>query len=273
MRIRPEIELPLLAALVIFALPIAWMVLLAFQPDRIVIDPSAWQFEFTLANIAALLAADDPFVRQVMNSAVIVVATVVLCTTIATLAAYGTTKLRLSRWLSAPISVACALLPLVPPMVLVPGLYVTLSQFGLLSTNAGLIVVNTVLNLPFATLMMKLALNEIPHSLHEAAIIDGAGEGRVLLQIMVPLIMPGIATTALFTGIMTWNEFLMALTMTSGGTTAPVSVGIASMVQPYDMHWGQMAAAGSLAVVPIILLTLIANKHIVAGLTKGAVKG
>jgi multiple sugar transport system permease protein len=95
----------------------------------------------------------------------------------------------------------------------------------------------------------------------------------VLLRIMLPLAMPGLASAGLFAAIMTWNEFLMALTMTSGGTTAPITVGIAAMVQPYDMRWGQMAAAGSVAVIPIVLLTIVANRKIVAGLTRGAVKG
>lgn len=83
---------------------------------------------------------------------------------------------------------------------------------------------------------MKISFDEIPASLREAAIIDGASEARVLGQVMLPLAAPGLATTCLFVAIMTWNEFLMALTMTSGGTTAPLSVGIAAMVQPYDIH-------------------------------------
>jgi ABC-type glycerol-3-phosphate transport system permease component len=270
---RLAIELPLLGFLIVFVAPIAWMVVLAFQPDRIIIDPSTWSLEFTTRNIAAILAPDEPFATQMLNSVLIVIGSVVLSTAIATLAAYGLAKLRIPALIGWPVAAVCTVLPLVPPMVLVPGFYITLAQLHLLSSISGLILVNTVLNLPFATVVMRLAFMDIPTSLREAAIIDGAGEGRVLMRIMLPLAAPGLATTALFTAIMTWNEFLMALTMTSGGTTSPVSVGIAAMVQPYDMHWGQMGAAGTLAVVPIILLTIVANKRIVAGLTRGAVKG
>jgi ABC-type glycerol-3-phosphate transport system permease component len=270
---RLAIELPLLGFLIVFVAPIAWMVVLAFQPDRIIIDPSTWNLEFTTRNIAAILAPDEPFATQMLNSVLIVIGSVALSTAIATLAAYGLAKLSIPALIGWPVAAVCTVLPLVPPMVLVPGFYITLAQLHLLSSIGGLILVNTVLNLPFATVVMRLAFMDIPTSLREAAIIDGAGESRVLMQIMLPLAAPGLATTALFTAIMTWNEFLMALTMTSGGTTSPVSVGIAAMVQPYDMHWGQMGAAGTLAVVPIILLTIVANKRIVAGLTRGAVKG
>jgi len=248
------------------------MFVLAVQPDRVIVSPS-WNFEFTLDNIAALLDAEQPFKRQMLNSLVIVLGTVAVCGSAATLAGYSLAKLYLPYWLSVPSLAACAVLPLLPTMALVPGFYVTLAQLGLLGGIPGLIILNTVLNLPFATLLMKLSFDEVSPSLREAALMDGASEARVLLEVILPLVTPGLATMSLFTAIMTWNEFLMALTMTSGGTTAPLSVGIASMVQPYDVRWGQMAAAGSMAVIPIILLSLIANKKIVAGMTRGAVKG
>jgi len=258
--------------LLLFTLPIVWMVLLSFEPDRVIITPS-WNIDFTLNNIAALWAQDQPYATQMLNSVIIMLGTVALCGSIAALTGYGLAKLHISRWITVPVLGACAVLPLTPPMTLVPGFYVTLAQIGLLGSLPGLILLNTVLNLPFATLLMKLAMDEVPSSLREAAIIDGAGEGRVLLQIMVPVAAPALAAACLFTAIMTWNEFLMGLTMTAGGTTAPLTVGIASMVQPYDIHWGRMAAAGSFAVLPIILISIVANRYIVAGLTRGAVKG
>ena len=271
-RFRPASDLVLLVLLLIFTLPIVWMVLLSFEPDRVIVTP-AWNFAFTWDNITALWAPDQPYTTQMLNSVIIVLGTVALCGSVSVLTGYALAKLHMSRWLSIPILVACAVLPLTPPMTLVPGFYVTLAQLGILGTLPGLILLNTIFNLPFATLLMKLAMDEVPPSLREAAIIDGAREGRVLLRIVLPLTAPSLAATCLFTAIMTWNEFLMGLTMTSGGTTAPLSVGIASMVQPYDIHWGRMAAAGSLAVVPIILVSIAANRYIIAGLTRGAVKG
>ena len=158
-RMRAGVELPLAVLLLVFTLPIVWMVVLAFQPDRIIVTP-AWNFTFTLDNLAALVAPDQPFTTQILNSVVIVLGTVALCVVIATLAGYGMAKLRISRWLTVPLLAACAVLPLTPPMALVPGFYVTLAQLGLLGTLPGLILLNTVLNVPFATLLMKLAIDE-----------------------------------------------------------------------------------------------------------------
>lgn len=103
--------------------------------------------------------------------------------------------------------------------------------------------------------------------------IDGAGEFRTFFSVMLPLVRPGLAAVGIYAGIMAWNEFLFGLTMTSGGSSAPLTVGIASLVQPYEVTWGEMSAAGVLAAAPVIILAALANRSIVAGLTSGAIKG
>ncbi len=261
----------LILVVLTFALPTLFLVGAAFLTDRALISPG-WTAELTLNNLSSLFAPDQPFAIQLLNSVMIVVGTVVLCGGAAVPAGYSLAKLSLAPWLRYPVAAACAVLPLLPPMTLVPGFYLTLNHIGLLGTIFGLIVLNTVLNLPFATLLMKLAFDEVPPALREAALLDGARESDILFKVMLPLVGPSLATSSLFTAIMTWNEFLMGLTMTSGGTTAPLSVGIATLVQPYDMHWGQLAAAGSVAVVPIVLIGIFANRRLVAGMTRGAVK-
>lgn len=264
-------EIALAGALVIFTAPILWMILLTFQTDRAIISMS-WEFQFTVQNILAILSPDEPFRTQTLNSIAIVAGTVILCGIASTLAGYSLSRLRMNRWLKYLVAGSCAILPLLPPMALVPGFYVTLIQTGLLGSLTGLILLNTILNLPFATLLMKIGFDEIPPALQEAASIDGASDLRTFTTIMLPLVAPSLITTSLFTAIMTWNEFLMGLTMTSGGTTSPLSVGIASLVQPYEVRWGQLAAIGSLAVVPIMIISLVASKRIIAGMTRGAVK-
>lgn len=264
-------DVALAALLLLFVAPIAWMIVLSFQSDRAIIS-MFWEFDLTLDNVAAILAPNQPFRAQLVNSLVIVAGTVVLCGIASTLAAYGLAKLRLPKWLSATLGVSCIVVPMLPPMALVPGFYVTLIQTGLLGSLAGLVILNSILNLPFATLLMKIGFDEIPSALQEAASIDGASEARTFWTIMLPLVTPSLVTSSLFTAIMTWNEFLMGLTMTSGGTTSPLSVGIASMVQPYEVRWGQLSAAGSLAVVPIMVASLFASKRIIAGMTRGSVK-
>jgi multiple sugar transport system permease protein len=271
-RFSPWVDIPLLLMVLAFVAPIAWMVVLAVQPDRNIVSP-AWDFGFTLQNVRGLLGEGQPFPQQLLNSVLIVAGTIVLCLLVGGACGYALSQISLPRWFTLPTLAVSALLPMIPPMTLVPGLYVTLDSLGLLGTVLGLVLVNTVFNLPFAALLMKVYFDAVPSALREAALVDGASELRVLLRVMLPVVRPGLASVAVFTGIMAWNEFLMGLVMTSGGTTSPLPVGIASLVQPYEVAWGAMAAAGSLAAVPIIVLAVLANRHIVAGMTGGAVKG
>jgi multiple sugar transport system permease protein len=264
-------DLVLLAALLVFVAPIVWMIALAFQTDRAIIS-MLWEFDPTVSNLTAILSPSEPLRAQMLNSIVIVAGTVILCGAVSTLAGYSLAKLRMSRGLTYAVGASCAVIPMLPPMALVPGFYVTLMQTGLLGSLTGLVLLNTILNLPFATLIMKIGFDELPGELREAAFIDGASEAHTFFRIMLPLAAPSLITSSILTAIMTWNEFLMGLTMTSGGTTSPLSVGIASMVQPYEIRWGQLAAAGSIAVVPIMVASLFASKRIVSGMTRGAVK-
>lgn len=265
------IEAALILAILIIALPIAWTLLLAFLPNRAIVS-SSWQFPFWLGNFQDVFA-NGTFGIQLLNSLGIVVGTVVLCLVIGSIGGYSLAKLQPPKWVALPTLGLAAVVPLIPPATLVPGLYVLLDDLGLLGTVPGLILVNTLFNLPFATLLMSSYFAALPEELREAALVDGANEFKVYLAVMLPIARPGMAATGIFVGIMAWNEFLMGLTLTSGGSTAPVTVGIAGFVQQYSVTWGQLAAAGTVAAVPMLLLAVFANRHIVAGLTAGAVKG
>jgi len=265
-------ELILIAAIAATIVPILWMVALSFQPLKNIIA-SDINFGFSLSNYTDLLAPGNPLLAQLGNSLMIVLGTVLLCLIFGSLAGYALSQLVIPRAVLLPLLALTAFIPLIPPMVLVPGLYATMSSFGLIGGTLGLIILNTVFQLPFAALLMKVYFDGLPATLREAALIDGASEATAFRSVMLPLVKPGLASVGTFTGIMAWNEFLFGLTMTSGGVTAPLTVGIASLVQPFEVAWGQMAAAGTLAAVPIIIITIIANRYIVAGLTAGAVKG
>jgi ABC-type glycerol-3-phosphate transport system permease component len=271
-RVNIAVEIVLALFLLVLVVPIAWMVVLAVQPLRNIIDPQ-WAFSFSMANIQDLLAPGEPFVAQFGNSLVIVVGTVVLSLVIGALSGYSLSLLRLPMGLSKALLAVAAFIQLVPPMTLVPGLYVTLDELGVLGTITGLVLLNTVFQLPFAVLLMRVYFDNVPPVLREAALVDGASEFRTFRTVMLPLVRSGLAAVGVFTAIMAWNEFLFGLTMTSGGTTSPLTVGIASLVQEYEVAWGQMAAAGALAAVPIIAIAIVANRQIVTGLTGGAVKG
>ena len=265
-------ELVLIAAIAATIVPILWMVALSFQPLKNIIGADIVA-GFSLSNYTDLLSPGNPLLAQLGNSLIIVVGTVLLCLVFGSLAGYALSQLVIPRAVLLPLLALTAFIPLIPPMVLVPGLYATMSSFGLIGGTLGLVILNTVFQLPFAALLMKVYFDGLPATLREAALIDGASEATAFRSVMLPLVKPGLASVGTFTGIMAWNEFLFGLTMTSGGVTAPLTVGIASLVQPFEVAWGQMAAAGTLAAIPIIIITIIANRYIVAGLTAGAVKG
>ena len=265
-------EFVLIAAIVTTVVPILWMVVLSFQPLKNIIGADI-NLSFSLSNYTDLLAPGNPLLAQLGNSLAIVVGTVLLCLVFGSLAGYALSQLVIPRVVLLPLLALTAFIPLIPPMVLVPGLYATMSSFGLIGGTLGLVILNTVFQLPFAALLMKVYFDGLPATLREAALIDGASEVTAFRSVMLPLVKPGLASVGTFTGIMAWNEFLFGLTMTSGGVTAPLTVGIAALVQPFEVAWGQMAAAGTLAAIPIIIITIIANRYIVAGLTAGAVKG
>lgn len=270
---RPNIvvEILLVAVLIAVVAPIAWATLLAFLPNRAIVS-SSWEFPFWVGNFADIFDGGTLFI-QLLNSVGIVLGTVFICLAIGSISGYSLAKLSPPTWVKLPALVLAGIIPLIPPATLVPGLYVLLDDVGLLGTVPGLVLVNSLFNLPFAVLLMSNYFSALPDELREAALVDGAHEMRTFWLIMLPLVRPGLAATGVFVGIMAWNEFLMGLTLTSGGETAPITVGIAGFLQQYAVTWGQLAAAGTIAAIPMILLAVFANRHIVAGLTAGSVKG
>lgn len=265
------VEVLVALALIVTVIPIAWTLLLAFLPNRAIVA-SDWQFDFWLGNFTRVLS-DGVFVTQIVNSIVIVAGTVTACLGIGSLAGYALSRLHPPKWLTIPALIVAGFIPLIPPMTLIPGLYILLSQLGLLGTVGGLVLVNTLFTLPLATLLMASYFSTIPEELREASLMDGATEWRTFRSVMLPVVKPGLAAVGIFVGILAWNEFMMGLTLTTGGRTAPVTVGIAGLLQPYAVTWGELAAAGAVAAVPIIVMAIFANRQIVAGLTSGAVKG
>lgn len=271
-RHRWLVEGSLLVAMVVTVAPVIWLLVTAVNRPRAIVAPG-WSFDFSLGNFRTIFEPTAPFTQQLVNSVVIVAGTLVVCLVVAALAGYSLSKLAWPRWVTFPVLALAAFLQLVPPMTLVPGLYFTLYQLGLLGSIGGLILLNVVFNLPFATLAMKVYFDALPDEVRESGLVDGASEATVFRRLMLPLVTPGLAAVGVFVAIMTWNEFLMGLALTTGGTTAPITVGIASLVQPYEIEFGPMAAVGALTAIPIITLAIVANRHIVAGLTRGAVKG
>ena len=270
-KLNVPLELSIFLAIVITLIPIVWIVILAFLPNKSIIN-SDFDFSFWLGNFRDLADPSQNFVRQIFNSLTITFGTVILTLAIGAGSGYSLSKLKPPKWATTPVFILASFLPIVPPITLVPGIYSTLTNLNLLGSITGLILINTVFNLPFAILMIKSYFDQIPEELREAALVDGATELRIFFSVLLPLAKPGFGAVGIYVAIMAWNEFLMGLIMTTGGKAAPLTVGIASLVQDYEITFGQMSAAGFIAAIPIIALTAVASRQIVSGLTAGAVK-
>jgi multiple sugar transport system permease protein len=161
---------------------------------------------------------------------------------------------------------------MIPVILLVIPLYIVLSKYGLLAPRLGLILVYSGLNASFVVWMMQSFLDEIPRDIEEAALVDGDTRLTALRRIVLPLAAPGIAATAIFSVITTYNDFLLALTLTATPDSQTIPVGVSTLIGKIQIEWGPMAAAGVVGALPIVLFALIVQRHFVRGLTLGAVK-
>jgi multiple sugar transport system permease protein len=258
-------------AMFITLVPVYWMVntSLKAQVEVFTTPPTFWPENPTLDNYVNL------FTRRhlggyILNSILIVGTAVLLSLVIGSLAGYSLARFgsrlqqNLDFWVLAP--------RMIPPVALVVPLFLILQQFGLINKKLGLILVYTAFNLPFVAWMMRSFFQEIPVDLEEAAMVDGAGRLRSFWDIVLPLAAPGLAATAIFSLIITYNEFFFALILTSTPAAATLPVGTAALIGKTQTLYGEMAAAGLVAAVPLVIFALLVQRHLVRGLTMGAVK-
>ncbi len=262
----------LLIAILLTLVPVALLFYNAFRYSRDIINPGRLSAP-TLYNFRELFSGFSDFPSLFFNSLVVVFFTTALCLVVGLLAAYSLSKFSWPATFVAALLGMVLFIQLVPPVALVPSFYVILNNFGLYDSKIGLILVNTVFNLPFAIFLLKVYFDGVSSELREATLVDGSGEAGAFLRIMLPLAAPGIAAVAILVAILTCNEFLMALSLTSTPNAQTITVGIATFIQPYQIRYGEMVAASAIASIPIIILALVAHRYIVAGLTGGAIKG
>ena len=170
------------------------------------------------------------------------------------------------------MEISLILLRAMPGVVLVVPLYDLLADVGLLGKMPTLIALYALVNLPFAIWIMTPYFQGIPVELEEAAVVDGASPATVFVKIVLPVALPGVAATALFVGLLAWNEFLIPVVLGNESTkTLPVL--ISGFISARELDWGPMAAASSLAIIPIAIVTMVMQRRLVSGLSQGAVKG
>jgi multiple sugar transport system permease protein len=255
----------------IVVLPAIWIALAAFK-TQIALLRGDVVFTPWLGNFDELLfSRSADYFAHFANSLVIASASTLIVLVVATLAAYSIHRMRWPGWVPALLLAGSLVFYMLPPITLVGPWYVMFRTLGWDNTYTALVLAHVTLNLPIGIAVMSVFVRDIPDELEQAARLDGCTTPQMLWRIVVPLVRPGLAATAILVFVFSWNEFAVALIL-SGGRTATVPVAIAKFAQEYEIKNGVMAAGVVLSLVPAVLLLLFAQRHIVKGLTAGVGK-
>jgi len=256
------------AALILF-FPIAWMLLTSFKTEvEAVSTPPSIIFEATTENYAAVQARAD-YMKFAINSIVISFGATILALALAIPAAYAMAFFPTARTRGTMLwMLSTKMLP--PVGVLVP-IYLIFRDLGIIDTRIGLVVVYALMNLPIIVWMLFSFFREVPKDILEAGRMDGARPKQELRFLLLPLSLPGIASTSLLSIIICWNEAFWSLNLTTSDA-APLTAFIASFSAPEGLFWAKLSAASVMAITPILIFGWLSQKQLVRGLTFGAVK-
>lgn len=252
--------------------PVFWTVSTSIKQrsDTFVFPPKFFRFEPTLKNYIAIFEARG-FWQTCINTIVITLASTILCVFVSTLAAYALA--RSPRFAGrGPLEAGLVLVRAVPAIVIMVPLFQIISQLGLYDNHLMLIVMYAAINIPFAVWLMISFVEQIPVALEQSAAVDGARRWQILVYVVLPLILPGMAATTIFVALLTWNEFLIPV-MLAGNDAKTLPVFISGFISTRNLDWGPMAAASAIAIIPITILTVLAQRALVSGLSSGAIKG
>jgi multiple sugar transport system permease protein len=264
----------LLIALFAALAPIYWMITISFkrEVDQFAVPPRWFSFTPTLEHYTDAFVVRS-FGQYLINSLVVAVCSTVCALVIGTVGAYSLARFRLPHNLDRKLALWILSTRMFPAIVTAVPLFLIMRHLRLVNTRLSLIIVYTAFNLPFVVWMMRGFFAEVPRDLEEAAMVDGDSRLGALWRVVLPLVTPGLAATAVFCLIVSWNEFLFALVLTQTDETMTLPVGIAGRVTQYGIKWGVMSAAAVVAMVPILAFAMSVQKYLVRGLSLGAVKG
>ncbi|MGC2083929.1 MAG: carbohydrate ABC transporter permease [Bradyrhizobium sp.] len=265
--IRRRVAIALL--LLVLLSPFLWLLQMSFKTnDQILQVPPPLLFKPTLENYSALWhsAFSESFVNSLLSASF----STLLALLLGVPGAYA-----LSRWTGrgkGALRLAILVTRMAPPIAFTIPFFLFYRWVGLLDTVTGLVLVYTSFNLPLVIWMMQPFFETVPASLEEAALVDGASQRVIFTRIMLPMVTPGIAATAILCFLYAWNDFFFALILTrTAARTAPVAV--VNFMNYEGWEWGKIAAGGSLVMAPVLVFSLAVRRYLVSGLTAGAVKG
>lgn len=271
----PAVRFVVLGAHGLFVLlPFYWLVVnsIRLPLEYLAVPPKIVPSRVTLENYSALFARGSETLLCLTNSVVITICTTVLSLGVGCLAAYGLTRARFPAVVVGAISYAFLLVRFYPKITTVLPYFVIAKKLGMLDTRLSIILAYVGLTLPTVIWLMMTFYEELPRNIEHSAMLDGCGPWQRFRWIVVPISLPGMVASAIFTAILAWIEFLIASSL--GAMNAKtLTVAVSSFIVDKGMHWGPMSALGVVCIVPVMIFAGFVQRYLVRGLTFGAVKG
>jgi len=257
------------ALVVLWLFPVYWILLTSLKSPRQINNPvPVFIFEPTLENYRDLFDR-FAFAKILQNSIIIVCSTTIIVMALALMASYALGRMQVPG--GKNVALWMLSLRFMPPVAVVIPFFITWQRLNLIDTHLGLILVYVAFNLPFAVWMLRGFLVEVPRDLDEAAMLDGLSHLDIIRRIILPVARPGVAVTAIFTFVFAWNEYLMALILTANqASTVPITV--SKFIMAYAILWGDVSAAATIELLPMLIVIFLLQRHITRGITLGAVK-
>ena len=257
-------------AVILSLAPIVYLFITSFKPAELTFAvPPVWNFTPTLKNYTDVFVGGK-FAKYFVNSLVVALCTTTIALALGVFAGYGFARF---RFRGVGVLRLGALVPqMLPPITIIVPLYILFNTLGLVDTRWALIISYLTFIIPLSIWMMTGFFADVPEELEESAMIDGCTRLGAMVRISLPIITPGLAATAILGFIYAWNEFLYAVILT-GRDARTLPVTITSFMTNKAILWGRIAAAGSLVLLPVLIFALLAQRYLVRGLSRGAIKG
>ncbi|WP_027094618.1 carbohydrate ABC transporter permease [Cohnella thermotolerans] len=258
--------------LVVMVFPLYWMLITSLKPQKDIFSLPIyyWPKTFTLANYENIFKITK-FHVYIFNSVIVSLSAAVIVLAVATLSSYVLARHKFRG--SGQIMFFFFLTQVIPAFIGFAPLYLMLSKMNLVNTTQGLILIYTVMGIPFSTIMLKGFFQRVPSSLEEAAQIDGCSRLGALIRVILPVMLPGLSATFIFSFVQNWNELFFSVIVINSEHLKTIPVAMNSFITKFDVDWGSMSAATVLSVIPTMILFALCQRLIVQGLTQGAEKG
>ncbi|MCW5750803.1 MAG: carbohydrate ABC transporter permease [Alphaproteobacteria bacterium] len=263
----------LVAALLAYLLfPFYYAVITSMKGGSAIFSVDYWPSQIDFSNYARIFS-EQPFALNMLNSVLVAFAVVALSLLLGLTAAFSLGRIRF-RGRNALLFAVLAV-SMFPQVAVLSGMFELVRAFGLYNSLLSLVFSYMIFTLPFTVWVLTSFMRELPHEIEEAAIMDGAGPWTLVVRIFLPLLWPAMVTTGLLAFIVAWNEFLFALTfiLSNEQRTVPVAIALITGGSEFELPWGGIMAASVTVTLPLIVLVLVFQRRLVAGLTAGAVKG